>query len=249
MDIWELLRSSRLKEATKVAEDAYSADETSPSDAINLAACYLLGRNWNMAYQHFCHFTDVYSWTVDTAFKFAGAAKWCAGERAAAVVEWKQGIDVDYADMGGGITIPLHLYFAAAIEPDLMSMNDVVELLQSRLRAKSHDGWPGYLAKLLLEEVTCENAIAQSKNDVSHLWGEERRQAEDSARQQFAFWWGVKLLAADDAAGFLTAMKNYSELSWANFDTNKELIIDKLRSTEFYLARCEAELSSTDLRG
>jgi hypothetical protein len=200
--------------------------------------------DWETAWKHFCDFTALYPSTTDFAYKFAGTAKWCAGESAAAVTEWKQGIDVDYADMGGGITIPLHLCFAAAIEPNLMPMDDVVELLQSRLQAKPHDGWPGYLAKLLLGQVTCENAIAQSKNDVIHLRGEERRQAEELAKQQIGFWWGVKLLTDGDATGFVSAMKNYGELSWADFDTSRELLINKLRSSEFYLARSEAELSS-----
>jgi hypothetical protein len=244
MDIWELLRQARCEEALRVAKDAYERDETSAREAINLGVCYLWVQNWKAAYEHFRHFTAIRASTVDVAFKFAGVAKWCDGDREAAVAEWKQGIDVDFADMGGGITILLHLYFAAAVEPDLMSMDAVVELLQSRLQAKPHDGWPGYLAKLLLGEVTCENAMAQSKNDVSHLWGEERRQAEESAEQQIGFWWGVKLLTGEDVAGFVTAMKNYGELSWIDFDTNREQLINKLRSSELYLARCGSERRS-----
>ena len=243
MDMWELLRRGRSKEAIQVAQRDYSNDPRNPSLAIRLGVGYLWLRDWETAWKHFCDFTDIYPSTTDFAYKFAGTAKWCAGERAAAVIEWKQGIDVDYADMGGGITIPLHLYFAAAVEPDLMSMDEVVELLRSRLQAKPHDGWPGYLAKFLLGEVTCESAVAQSKNDVCHLWGEERRQAEESAKLQIGFWWGVKLRTEGDVAGFLTAMKNYGELSCVDFDRNRELLIDKLRSSEFYLARCEVERS------
>lgn len=69
-----------------------------------------------------------------------------------------------------------------------MPMGEAVELLQLRLQAKPHNGWPGYLAKFLLEEISYDSAIAQSKNDVSHLWGDERRQTEESAEQQIEFW-------------------------------------------------------------
>lgn len=241
MDMWELLQQGRSEEAIQVTRDEYAKDIKNPSLAIRLGVGYLWLRDWESAWKHFCKFTEVYPSTTDFAFKYAGAAKWCAGDRAAAVAEWKQGIDVDYAGMGDGITIPLHLYFAAAVDPDVMPIGVAVDLLQSRLQAKPQKGWPGYLAKILLGDITCESAVAQSKGDVSHLWGEERRQAEESAKQQIGFWWGVKLLTAGDAPGFLAAMRDYSELSWDDFDANRELLIEKLRSSEFLLARCEAE--------
>ncbi len=172
MDIWELMRQDRCGDAIRMASNAYARDEKSARVAINLAACLLWMRNWEGAYELFRHFTAIRPSTVDVAFKLAGTAKWCAGDKSAAVAEWKQGIDVDYADMGGGITIPLHLYFAAAFEPDVMPIGEAVDLLQSRLHAKPHDGWPGYLAKILLGQITCESAVAQSKGDLagqSHL--------------------------------------------------------------------------------
>jgi lipoprotein NlpI len=240
MDMWELLRQGRTEEAIQVTWDEYAKDATNPSLAIRLGVGYSWLRDWERAWKHFHDFIEVYPSTTDFAFKYAGTAKWCAGDRVAAVAEWKQGIDVDYADVGGGITIPLHLYFAAAVEPDIMPMHETVELLQSRLQAKPRDAWPAYLAKLLLGETTCESAIAQSESDVSHLWGDERRQAEEAARQQIGFWWGVKQLTLGNHAGFRAAMRNYADLAWDDFDTNRELLIAKLRSSEFYLARRES---------
>jgi hypothetical protein len=249
MEMWELLRQGRLEEAIRVTRDEYAKDLKNPSLAIRLGVGYLWLRDWETAWKHFSDFTEGYPSTTDFAFKYAGAAKWCAGDRAAAVAEWKQGIDVDYADMGGGITIPLHLYFAAAVKPDLMPMGEAVELLQLRLQAKPHNGWPGYLAKLVLGEISYESAITQSKSDVSHLWGDERRQAEESAKQQIGFWWGVKLLTAGDVAGYLAAMRTYGDISWDDFDANREMQIEKLRSSEYFLARCEAEQGHKKLSG
>jgi hypothetical protein len=143
--------------------------------------------------------------------------------------------------MAGGVTIPLHIYFAAAIDPDLMSTTNVDQLLESRLETNRQLRWPGHLASLVLGRMAYDQTIIQGKMAVRHLDGEERRQAEEFAKQQVDFWWGVKLLTMGDTAGFLTAMKNYSEFSWADFDANGDLLICKFRTSELYLARCESE--------
>ena len=141
MDKWELLRHGQSDAAIQIARDEY-AKSPSGGEAIYLGACYLWEKQWDSAYTHIRDYIDSARWSADFAFKYAGTAKWCAGDREAAVVEWKQGIDVDYADMGGGVTIPLHLFLAAASAPGLIPMDEAVELLQARLQAKPNDGWP-----------------------------------------------------------------------------------------------------------
>ena len=177
MDEWDYLASGEPEEAIRLATEAYD-NCLSGGEMISLAGCQLLQRDWDAAYTTCRRYIDSPRWSTDSSFKYAGTAKWCAGDYVAAVAEWKQGIDVDYADLGGGITIPLHLFFAAASNPDLMPMKEAVELLQTRLQAKPRKAWPGYLARLLLGELSFEEAVAQAKEDVSHLWGNQRDCAE-----------------------------------------------------------------------
>lgn len=240
MDEWELLWANQSSEALQTMRGLYEQDQQDPSTAIELGAFYFWLCDWHAAYEHFCHFTDIYHSTTDFAFKFTGTAKWCEGSRRSAVEEWKQGLNVDFSDVGGGITIPLHLFLAATTDSNLFSKEKAIELLRNKLQAKPQNNWPGYLARILLGELASEAAIAQSEEDVEHLRGHAKQQAVAAAKHGIDFWHGVRLLSTGDSAGFQDAMQRCSNLSRYDYSTDRDLLIDLLRSSEFHLARYES---------
>lgn len=231
MDDWDKLRHGHAEQCVESLRIAFLEDATNPSLAIRLGAIYLWLRDWEAAYDHFQLFAERYPWSADFVFCFLGTAKWCAGERRGAISEWQKGVDCDYSDMAGGITIPLHLYFASVTQPALADIDDAVKLLETRIRSPRGHRWPGIIASLVLGHIDKPMALADAAKDdpngtALHEW-------------HLDFWSGVRQLARGDRSSFLSAMKKTGEVSWDEFDMDRDTFISKARSTVLHLARYE----------
>ena len=239
MDAWDYLRQGDSQLAIDITKAEFDKTCRDASLAIQLTAFYLWLKDWDGAYEHIYRYIEANPNTMEFAFVLSGTAKWCSGDREAAVAEWRQGIDVDYADTAGGIAIPLHLFFASVSQPDLVPKAEAAGLLGDRLNGRRGHRWPGHLGRLVLGEMTDKEVYLAGAANVEHLRDESLRQAMECFKLEVDVWKGVKLLAEGKTEGFLNAIKSTSDLTWADFDECRHLFIDRCRSSECHLARCE----------
>lgn len=229
MDSWDKLRAGRVSEAL---DEMIAHCDRSPrniSVAIQYGVAQMLLGEWHLAW---CHFRDVgerISMSTDVIPKFAGTARWCEGERESAVREWKRGLDAEYTDPSGGVTIPLHLFFAGIVCPDLVSNDEICDLLEGSKRARSWTGYPGLLARVALGELDARAALQEAESMDPH--------GKKQHHREVTFWKGINDLASGRRCSFLKKMAFVSDLDWSSFDRDKSDFIDTIWSSEFFLAR------------
>jgi tetratricopeptide (TPR) repeat protein len=124
-----------------------------------------------------------------TMLEFAGAARWLAGDRAAAAERWIAALDAAHDGPAGVVKPPALLLYAGARLPDDRYVLRGKRLLGKLWKPKIARVWPGPVAGFLLGEVE-EQPFLEDGYDDPDL--EARRLA--AAR----FWAGVR--AQDPAA-------------------------------------------------
>ena len=237
MEAWQLLRHNQPVEALEVMRATFNADRASPSVAIELGAIYMWLQEWESAWKHFCDFRTACKQSMDIVYVLAGTARWCARDHTSAIQEWNDGRTAAYTDGAGGVRIPLHLYFAAVCHPDSIDESDAIDLLKNRLNSLRGHQWPSHLARLVLNEVSYDEALAAGLQASEHLEGDRLRQFQEFETLRVRFWNGVKKRASGNEIGFLEEMDQCGAFTWNDFENNEELTIDRLRSSEFHLAR------------
>jgi hypothetical protein len=207
----------------------YNRDQRNPSAAIQVGVTYMWLGEWQLAWDHFREVIERGSKTTDIFPKFAGTAKWCAGHRECAIQHWELGLGAGYTDASGGITIPLHLYFAAAACPTLLCITDMGSLIRRSVQANVGAGYPRLLGRVALGELSVADALREAKesdpNGIrEHPW-------------KIAYWEGVHQLASGNEQGFLKEVAFVANLDWETFDRCPASFIRRLWSSEFFLAR------------
>ena len=235
MKAWDKLRSGEAELALETMAEDCRDHPKDLSKAIQLGVAYMWLYEWEYAVTHFSDFIANYSWSTDVMSKMLGTAKWCSGRQEEAVLEWRGGLNVDYADVSGGITIPLHLHFAAA-NSDILSLDESERILREKFKIKDYIGYPALLALVALGDMEVEEAILVAKktdpNGVkTHQW-------------KISFWHGVSLLASGNSEDFLSIAKSVSDHRWEDYDKGKTAFVKKLWSTEFFLARNVVDFQS-----
>lgn len=228
MSAWHKLRSGNTEEALADMITQHRRDPTNPSTAIQVGVAFMWLGRWEFASTHFRQFMERSTCSTDILPKFAGTAMWCAGQRESALEEWKRGQEADYTDAAGGVTIPLHLYFAAVACPALLNTSEA-ELLVHRALARPGMEYPAVLARVALgglgKAQAVQIAAASDPNGTQrHPW-------------KLAFWQGVHFLASGRKQDFLREMDLVASVSWVDFDEDESAFIDRLWSSEFFLAR------------
>jgi len=237
---WAKILSGDSKAGVAALQSKHQEDARNPSDAINLCIAYLWQRDWDKAWRHISDFAAGYPYRIDVAFLFAGTARWCSGDFVAAIEEWRAGLECDYTDGAGGVSIPMHLTFAATLEPKAISLDEAAALLRDRVIDTPQSTTPAELAYLLLGELDASSAMTAGANSVSHLRGSELSAAMQRHRFAVVFWNGVRALMDGDDKRFIEAMMSVSALSASDFDKDDDLFLQRLWGTEFFLARYEA---------
>ena len=88
-----------------------------------------------------------------TMLEFAGAARWLAGERAAAAERWIAALDAGHDGPGGVVKPPALLFYAGLRIPDERYVLRGKRLLGKLWKPKLARVWPGPVAGFLLDEV------------------------------------------------------------------------------------------------
>jgi hypothetical protein len=199
---------------------------------MTLGVMHLWQRDYEAATAHFDEFNRDHPQHASCIYAMSGTAKWCLDGAREAVNTWEAGVDCEYADVGLGVTIPLLLFFASVFEPQLCFKNETQKLLGLKCDDSRSRTWPGPLAHFILAHIN-EGQLRSECSDKTHG-------SVASRHLQADFYAGVIEYQKGNAAEFNDRVARISNVSWDDFDIDRNSFIRKLWTPEFYLARHEA---------
>ncbi|HVX14138.1 MAG TPA: hypothetical protein VHC22_23330 [Pirellulales bacterium] len=228
-NLWYQLRHGSREWALERMAAAYR-QKPDAANIMQLGSALLLVEDYDAAWHHFQQAIQTYRWSMDSFHLGAGAADWCLVRREAAVAEWDRGLRCGYSDPAR-LNVPLVLYFASVLAPDLYPDVDARILLIKRADHAMAQYWPGPIAQYLLGRIDeaglMSACVATSKWDFAH-------------RHWVAgFYIGVREYAKGKVSKFAEAMQKASDLSDEDFDPKSGTLRAKFRP-ELSLARFEA---------
>jgi hypothetical protein len=114
---WHLLRYGDAEQALALLRRVYARQST-PSHIMELGVAYLWTGDYDSARAHFNDAIRKFPRSMSSFYGMAGVAEWCMGECAAAVGDWRAGLNARFADAAGlGIRLPLLLFTASVLAP------------------------------------------------------------------------------------------------------------------------------------
>jgi hypothetical protein len=234
---WQLLQAGYDAEAIRRLREAYERDVTSASHIMTLGVAYLWVQDYLAAWKHF-----------DSAnqrrpkhapfFGMAGAARWCLDDPEASVREWRAGLKSGYADGAGGVDLPLLLFFASVVKPELFDHREAENLLANRMENPLIHNWPGPLAEFVSGRIDVETLRRRciGVDDDSTficMWRAD-------------FYIGVLQRVSGNAEHFQDMMRKTATTSPDDFDLAKRRrYLRKLWHPEFFIARHRAGLTAS----
>lgn len=237
---WNLMRAGQTEEAIRLLEGAYARDKNH-SRVMELGVAYLWTANYRAARRHFRTAIAEQPIVADMFHAMAGTASWCLRDHENAVTQWRNGLSCGYTDAGGGITLPLLLFFASVVSTDLLSQEESRELLSRRLRSSYAGNWPGPLAEFVLGRIDDAEAIRRyPRQDESD---------EIISRWRTSFYAGVLKFDKGNAMRYKEVMRLTAAVADDDFDSKSDHFLRKLRHNEFYIARHESRVRRREWKG
>ncbi len=167
---WDHLRQENAEQGLTILRERYTHDP-SGSHTMELGVAYLWVEDYEAAEQHFQYAIKTHRTLGDVFYGMAGAAVWCTDNPGAAVRHWHAGLDAPYAVGGVGIRLPLLLFLASILRPNVYPRNDASRVLLKRIQDPRSKYWPGPLAKFVLglgDEKTLAN-LCTGTNELDTL--------------------------------------------------------------------------------
>ena len=240
-DYWELLRTGKLDEGLHRMREAFLG-ESGTSEAMELGVAYLWTERYAAAWDHFYHVIQDHPLDASCIYGMAGAAKWCLDEPEYAVYWWREGLGCEFADAAGaGFTLPLLLYFASVVKPDLLPRSEAEELLVEKARDPRIRVWTGPAIKYLLGYIDEQQLLAEAidPNEIEtplNQWHSD-------------FYIGVAELARGESTEYRRRMQRAAMVEWSDYDVDKDLFLSKLWQEEYFLARHESKSAARGVIG
>jgi tetratricopeptide (TPR) repeat protein len=230
---WQLLRGAKADQEAGLTliRQAYIEEPTS-SRTMELGIGLLWTAQYDSAGEHFeeaiarerRHAGDGY-------FGFAGVARWCLGNYADAVSKWNQGLKAKYARAGGlGVKMPLLLFFASVIHPNLYDNAAAIQLIREKATDTRIHCWPGPIAQWILEQIT-EGEL------LNCCQGRHERDLRDNL-WKFQFYKSLIKFGECGPTVFKEAMHKWSDSSQLEWQ-NEHFLLRRIWCEEFFLARYE----------
>jgi hypothetical protein len=236
---WELIRRGDAELGLSLMREDYNREPT-PSHIVTLGVGYLWTEQYQSAWVHFQFAMQRYPFTNDIFFGMAAVAKWCIDETDAAVMSWKSGLEVQFADAAGGVHIPLLLWVASVLRPNSFSSSNAIQLLKKRVDDPRVKNWPGAIGQFVVNQIDELTLYERSTERISR---------KVPARQKWliAFYKCVlgferESMNLDEFKVTMQRMVDTSAPEWAEEGTFVQL----LRNPEFYIARHEASRDCED---
>ena len=227
---WSQLRSGETQRAIRNMRDSYVQRPTA-SHIMELGVALLWIRHYDEAAEHFHAAVNAYPQKLASFYGMSGAAKWCSGDKSAAVAEWAAGLESQFADPAGGVRLPLLLFLASVQDNALFSRHKVEEILRRRAKMPVARKWPGPLAQFVLHEID-ESSLRTYCAGFGDLDTVLRHWIAD-------FYVGVLDLAENAKADFALSCKNIVRAA-VEKSADDNAFLGFIWNEEFFIARNEA---------
>lgn len=237
--VWELLRSGAEEQALVLLQNAY-AQKPNAGNIIRLGIGYLWTRNYLTAWEHFHHPINTYRSPADIFHGMAGIAKWCINEPAAAVDAWRAGFGAPYTVGASVVRLPLLLFAASILRPDVFSKKEAEHILKERIENPLIDNWPGPLVKFILNLI--------DEDFLKSLWignvGNRKRGVMPHRRWLTEFYKTLLELDLRDLSDwtFQRRMREITSIARSEWSEDRHFAL-LLQCEEFFLARHEVSLA------
>jgi hypothetical protein len=231
--VWPLLRSGKAEQerGLELCREAY-AKNPSPSHIMQLGIAYLWLKQYAQAWEHFS--TIIKQKTPggtsnksDSFYGMGGVAKWCLGGRREAIAEWVLGLKAERVRTSGA-HIPLLLYFASVICPELYDNAVARQLMLEKTKDVLIQYWPGPIAQWILGQVNDEGFLrhCQGRHERNNLWQAEFYQSLVGFEQR----------KISDFRESMHKLTNIQQPEWQDED----VFLSRIWKEEYFLARFEA---------
>jgi hypothetical protein len=235
--VWPLLRAGKAdqEQGLELCRQAYSQDP-SASHIMQLGIAHLWLKQYAQAWEHFSTVIDRKapkgtSHKHDSFYGMAGVAKWCLGERREAIAEWVLGLKAVYVN-AGGVKMPLLLYFASVVSPELYDNAAARKLMLEKTKEVLIQIWPGPILQLILGQITGGELLR-------HAQGRHERDLRDNLWKA-EFYRSLMRFKRSKISIFRESMYKMTDLQqpeWRDEDT----FLSRIWGVEYFLARYEAE--------
>jgi len=234
--VWPLLRAGKAEQeqGLELCRQAYARDQ-SASYIMQLGIAYLWLKQYAQAWEFFSSIIAQKaprgtSNKSDSFYGMAGVAKWCLGERRDAIAEWVLGLKAERVRIGGA-QIPLLLYFASVICPELYDHAAARKLMLEKTKDALIQSWPGPIVQWILGQITggelLRHCQGRHERDLRHnLWEAE-------------FYRSLMRFERSKISDFREAMCKLTDLQQPEWQ-DEDAFLSRIWSEEYFLARHEA---------
>lgn len=196
---WNLLMAGRIQEALA---HFHKEHQRKPyyRTLSQLGFGYLYAGDLSKAQEYFDEYANLETPRLEDAYCWAGVVRWLQNNPVDACKVWTAGLDCDYRDDAGGMTLPLLLHFGAVRAPTAFRLEEAEALITDRLLSpRGPVFWPGPLGQFVLNHLT-EEDLRLKALAAPNPW---ERQGQFA---QVEFYAGVVALRDRDPASFLDRM-------------------------------------------
>lgn len=234
VDSWILLRGNEGERKMGLLQNQQKYTQyQNGSNTMSLGISYLWLYQYQLAWEHFRRAILTRGAKGDAYFGMAGVAMWCLGRPSEAVAEWRAGLKANYSRSGGlNIRIPLLLYFASVVKPEVFEHTSARELMLKKTGDRRMKNWPGPMARWLLGQITEEDFQSQcngtdAANVLDHQW-------------LASFYRSALRSEPSKTSEFKESMWRLTDMSGPEW-LDQDYFLSRVWSEEFFLARYEAK--------
>ena len=229
-DPWHFLRTGEVTQGLKAFKRIHDREPTA-SHIMELGVAYLWIRQYEEAWGLFRKTIDEYPQSMSSFYGMAGTAKWCLGDTAEAVRQWRDGLESKYADTNGlGLHLPLLLFAASILRPGSFENKVALKLLRDKSRDHRINEWPGPIALLVLGEI--------NESDLRNQCSPADQVLTNDRKWLTTFYEGVLSYRVGNEAESKRAMQRLADTS-SPLWTDQDFFLARMWSEEFFLARHE----------
>jgi hypothetical protein len=227
---WALLRGNKTarEQGLQLMRQEYAQDPNGIS-GVELGVALLWLGLYSEAHELFCSRIETDRTSIDSDYGMAGVSVWCLGQPWEAASYWHAGLKAPYARCAGlGIRIPLLLFFASVVRPEVFGQNEARKLLREKLRDPRIKTWPGAIAKFVTGKIG-EAELTKSCQSTNKSDASTRQWLSDFYRNVI----GHERMTHFAFMDFMHKLADTSQPWWREKDT----FTSRLWHEEFFLAR------------
>ena len=228
---WTLLRGGTAEQQQGLQQlQRTHARARNGSTIMELGVAHLWLYQYQQAWEHFSETIKEFRMRGDAFYGMAGVAKWCLEEPSEAVSQWRAGLGANYARASGlGIRMPLLLFFASVLRPEISDRAVAKELMLEKVKDPRITTWPGPIAQLVLGQISDGDLQDQCRgNSQQDTRGGQRWLAEFYRSLIGPEQWTLSVFKE-----FARQLTDTHQPEWRDED----FLLSRIWNEEFFLAR------------